>query len=310
MEIAFDSVINSKFTNSEPGKGVASFVLSRSPNFYMESAVDGHSVAWKSTADWTEHQQATRVLQHDLAGPAMQLSHIMRHFQAIACGSEVHLAPAPVVVPSPRHAQSSGAALISEAYHAGQGRQSQFADARDTMPQPMSIPAIFGRATVPPSVRARGAQPMAGAFPLLPISSYATSTPAQYIAAPPPPLPTFDMTAAQGDMGRLLAEYGPLDSSSYYTSSSQPVSPYSVTPQSAASLSPTASYADEQRRVSSPILLTQPFYPRQSSLMPLSTTQSQANQTRPLPHPESPSGLPSMPSYYGGAYGGPYVPWS
>ncbi|KAG6816206.1 hypothetical protein H0H87_007755 [Tephrocybe sp. NHM501043] len=84
MEIPYESIVETKFTNAAPGSGLASFFLSEPPIFYLEnvvpSSVDGvPSRQWKRCADWTEGQQATRVLRHDLIGSAPQLSHLLRN---------------------------------------------------------------------------------------------------------------------------------------------------------------------------------------------------------------------------------------
>lgn len=83
MVIPFDIIINTKFSNIGPGTGVASFTLSQPPQFYMESFVPSQTGEppmriWKRCADWTEGTQATQVLRHDLAGPAIQLAQFIQ----------------------------------------------------------------------------------------------------------------------------------------------------------------------------------------------------------------------------------------
>ncbi|KAG6809817.1 hypothetical protein H0H92_014623 [Tricholoma furcatifolium] len=87
MEIPFDTIVETKFTNAAPGSGLASFFLSQPPLFYLENAgsqsVDGPPERhWKRCSDWTEGQQASRVLRHDLVGSAPQLSHLLRNLQS------------------------------------------------------------------------------------------------------------------------------------------------------------------------------------------------------------------------------------
>ena len=98
MEIPFDIIVNTKFTNAAPGSGLASFILSQPPTFYLESfppsypGRDTESVRhWKKCVDWTEDQQATKVLRHNLVGSAVQLAHVLRHLSAHASGSDVRL---------------------------------------------------------------------------------------------------------------------------------------------------------------------------------------------------------------------------
>ncbi|KAF8556164.1 homeobox-domain-containing protein, partial [Imleria badia] len=98
MEIPFDTIVNTEFTNAAPGSGLASFFLSQPPSFYLESFLplypgrDTEQVRhWKKCADWTEDQQATKVLRHNLVGSAVQLAHILRHLNAHTSGSDIRL---------------------------------------------------------------------------------------------------------------------------------------------------------------------------------------------------------------------------
>lgn len=91
MEIPFDTILETHFAHAAPGSGLATFVLSKPPHFYMENTSsplpDGSvHVYWKRCADWTEGQQATAVLRHDLIGSAVQLSHLMRSLGAYTSG--------------------------------------------------------------------------------------------------------------------------------------------------------------------------------------------------------------------------------
>ncbi|PPQ91012.1 hypothetical protein CVT25_013937 [Psilocybe cyanescens] len=93
MEIPFDTVIDTQFQATAPGLGLAVFVLSQPPIFYLENAsaprADG-SVArtWKRSSDWTEGHQATQVLRHSLMGSAVQLSHLLRSLPTNASASK------------------------------------------------------------------------------------------------------------------------------------------------------------------------------------------------------------------------------
>lgn len=99
MEMAFDTIVETKFTNAAPGTGLASFVFSRPPSFYLETMtsppLDGGASlrTWKRCADWTEGMQASKVLRHDLVGSAVQLAHVLRNLNANASGSEISLHP-------------------------------------------------------------------------------------------------------------------------------------------------------------------------------------------------------------------------
>jgi hypothetical protein len=84
MEIPFDTIVDTEFTHTSPGStGLASFVLSRPPVFYLESSSeDGSPCHWKRCTDWTEGHQASHVLRHDLIGSAVPLVHLLQSLQA------------------------------------------------------------------------------------------------------------------------------------------------------------------------------------------------------------------------------------
>ncbi|KAJ6544824.1 hypothetical protein DFH09DRAFT_927962 [Mycena vulgaris] len=82
MEIPFDTIIDTEFTNGSPSSsGLASFVLSRPPVFYLESTSTSPRY-WKRCTDWTEGHQASHVLRHDLIGSTVPLVHLLRSLQA------------------------------------------------------------------------------------------------------------------------------------------------------------------------------------------------------------------------------------
>lgn len=97
MEIPFDIIVHTEFTNAAPGSGLASFILAQPPTFFLESfsspgsAQAGPTRQWKKCADWTEGQQATKILRHDLIGSAVQLAHLLRHLNVHASGSDIRL---------------------------------------------------------------------------------------------------------------------------------------------------------------------------------------------------------------------------
>ncbi|KAI0077261.1 homeobox-domain-containing protein [Panus rudis PR-1116 ss-1] len=98
MEIPFDTIVETKFTNAAPGTGLATFILDRPPLFYLETigpaAPSGLPIrGWKRCSDWTEGMQATKVLRHDLLGSAVQLAHLLRNLTSSTSGSEIALHP-------------------------------------------------------------------------------------------------------------------------------------------------------------------------------------------------------------------------
>ncbi|KIJ66768.1 hypothetical protein HYDPIDRAFT_108701 [Hydnomerulius pinastri MD-312] len=129
MEIPFDTIVDTEFTNAAPGSGLASFILSQPPTFFLESFTPpppGQGPEpirhWKKCADWTEGQQATKVLRHDLVGSAVQLAHVLRHLNAHTSGSDIRLhsptyfsqEPSPALMEVP---QPPLAALTGPGYH-------------------------------------------------------------------------------------------------------------------------------------------------------------------------------------------------
>jgi hypothetical protein len=83
MEIPFDIIVNTEFTNAAPGSGLASFLLSQPPTFFLEEIPSPPALRhWKRCADWTEGNQASKVLRHNLIGSAVQLAHVLRNLHA------------------------------------------------------------------------------------------------------------------------------------------------------------------------------------------------------------------------------------
>jgi regulatory protein PHO2 len=94
MVVPFDTILDTKLTAMPPGMGQASFILSQPPSFYMEALDPGNTVVnkvWRRGADWTEGMQATKVLQHNLMGAAIQLGHVLRLIKASTVGPAVSL---------------------------------------------------------------------------------------------------------------------------------------------------------------------------------------------------------------------------
>lgn len=145
MEIPFDTILDTQFTNAAPGSGLATFILSQPPCFYLENLCtprpDGSGGrVWKRCADWTEGMQATKVLRHDLIGSAVQLAHLLRNLSTSSRGPDIRLhspsyhhgqpSPTPVNVP-----QLPMAGLNGPGYHQRQ----------DTLDVPRSDYLIHGR---------------------------------------------------------------------------------------------------------------------------------------------------------------------
>ncbi|KAF8520268.1 hypothetical protein BU17DRAFT_75797 [Hysterangium stoloniferum] len=76
MEIPFDSITSTNFNSASSGQGLATFYLSRPPLFYLESM--SSPGIWKKCADWTEGQQASKILRHDLVGAAVPLVNALK----------------------------------------------------------------------------------------------------------------------------------------------------------------------------------------------------------------------------------------
>lgn len=86
MEIPFDRIVGTEFTQDGPGVAHVVFTLSEPPLFYLERPMaprlDGQAnLSWRQCSDWTEGAQATHVLRHTLSGSAPQLSHLMKRLK-------------------------------------------------------------------------------------------------------------------------------------------------------------------------------------------------------------------------------------
>ncbi|KAF7327555.1 U1 snRNP 70K protein [Mycena kentingensis (nom. inval.)] len=110
MEVPFDTIIHAEFTSMAPGpNGLASFVLSRAPIFYLESASDdSFPRRWKRSTDWTEGHQASQVLRHDLIGNAASLAFLVQSLQTNAAEAPSPYSPlfnseppSPMEIPPP-----------------------------------------------------------------------------------------------------------------------------------------------------------------------------------------------------------------
>src|SRR5258708_9302496 len=79
MDIPYESISATEYTDdSLPGQGRVAFHLTQTPTFFRESASSPESSspsirAWQPCEDWTEGQQATSCLRHEVVGAASQL---------------------------------------------------------------------------------------------------------------------------------------------------------------------------------------------------------------------------------------------
>lgn len=111
MEIPFDTIAETELVDAAPGSSLASFFLTQPPFFYLEdistSPTGGPSVrTWKRCADWTEGNQATKILRHDLVGSTVQLEYVLGKFQAP--GSDIRLRGPTYVRPELQSEQNPG----------------------------------------------------------------------------------------------------------------------------------------------------------------------------------------------------------
>ncbi|KAA1467414.1 homeobox-domain-containing protein [Dentipellis sp. KUC8613] len=98
MEIPFSTITDTEFRNAAPGQGLATFLLSQPPIFYLEeiaSPMPDGAVrrTWKRCADWTEGMQASKILRHELIGSAVQLAHVLRNFNSSTSSADIQLHP-------------------------------------------------------------------------------------------------------------------------------------------------------------------------------------------------------------------------
>lgn len=178
MEIPFDYVIDTKFTNSTPGMGQASFILSRSPLFYMEHASrepgpGGIPVrVWRPSSDWTERKQASKVLRHDLIGAAIQLAHVLRTIASTKAGPSIPLYPITYDSGHPAGHQMVSASALSPSLMAGTPGAVIDEIAGPSRPQQSSGRRFSRTASLhyhEPSMELPvGPAPLAGSYPSLP----------------------------------------------------------------------------------------------------------------------------------------------
>ncbi|KAL7279370.1 hypothetical protein ACG7TL_007211 [Trametes sanguinea] len=96
IEVPYDIIAESRFSNVSPGIGSATFTLDRPPIFYVEKQTEPAPGVeptryWQVSGDWTEGRQGTTVLRHCLTGPGYQLYHLVNNISASSGTSEVSL---------------------------------------------------------------------------------------------------------------------------------------------------------------------------------------------------------------------------
>ncbi|KAG8934522.1 hypothetical protein FRC00_012086 [Tulasnella sp. 408] len=81
MDLPFHTIerVDLSTTGYPPGTALATITLTQAPNFFMESNVDQGRI-WKKCTDWTEGQQASTMLRHEVIGSAAQLYQALSRF--------------------------------------------------------------------------------------------------------------------------------------------------------------------------------------------------------------------------------------
>lgn len=78
MTIPLRNIIQTHFVNDK-SVGILSFHLSETPHFYLKDNSQESQYGWKRCDDWTEGCQASKILQHDLSGEALQLVRLQQY---------------------------------------------------------------------------------------------------------------------------------------------------------------------------------------------------------------------------------------
>ncbi|KAI0029756.1 hypothetical protein K488DRAFT_55683, partial [Vararia minispora EC-137] len=78
IEVPFDTIRETTFQSTMPGRGLASFYITQPPSFFIEDLISADGAytgqrSWKRSGDWTEGSQASHELRHDLVGSSAQL---------------------------------------------------------------------------------------------------------------------------------------------------------------------------------------------------------------------------------------------
>jgi regulatory protein PHO2 len=85
MEVPFEIITNADTHNISSAQARAIFSLTRPPDFYMEETIRAQGIKhWKKCDDWTQGMQATKVLQHEIIGSAVQLVNALNIFRDVS----------------------------------------------------------------------------------------------------------------------------------------------------------------------------------------------------------------------------------
>lgn len=327
MEIPFEIILDTEFTNAAPGSGLASFVLSQPPIFYLENVSsprsDGSVVRhWKRCADWTEGQQATKVLQHDLIGSAVQLAHVLRNLHANTPGSDIPLhspsyhvepAPTPMELPQPPMAGLSGPGFhyrsgpmdASTPDHHGHRRKRSYSGPAMMSHPPLndsSFPSIDANSRDlhgPPSAPfPTSSFTQVSGRPLQPSSNFVSPMFSDYAGSESQHSMTHNSQSSLNDYGSVSISHGiaprPYSAQpvprNFYGDETRLVSPYPV--DGLRRHSSSASLAHHYSSTPSPPLLTTPYHPSTHVAENMSGGHSEAlsSSTPPII-----SGLPGVP---------------
>ncbi|KAG9018039.1 hypothetical protein FRB90_012542 [Tulasnella sp. 427] len=81
MDLPFHSIerVDLSTTGYPPGTALATITLTQAPGFFMEASVEQGRI-WKKCTDWTEGQQASTMLRHEVIGSAAQLYQALSRF--------------------------------------------------------------------------------------------------------------------------------------------------------------------------------------------------------------------------------------
>ena len=96
MEIPFHTVTDTEYKMVAAQTGVASFILSQPPVFYLENVSsplsdDPPVRTWKRCSDWTEGHQASKVLRHTVLGSDAELVFLLRNLHTNSGTSSIPL---------------------------------------------------------------------------------------------------------------------------------------------------------------------------------------------------------------------------
>lgn len=94
MDIPLDSITDIEISQGTDDTTHASLYLSRPPLFSMEVTAQDGSRVWIVCGDWTEGNQATTTLRHDLSGSSAPLTYLWNRLLA-----DIRVPPTPPYIP-------------------------------------------------------------------------------------------------------------------------------------------------------------------------------------------------------------------